>query len=459
MTPNELDALLASQQEYYLSGATRDIAFRKKSLLKLRDQLKYYEAELLDALYQDLHKSEFEAFITEVGLVYVEIKHQLRLISRMSRPQRVSRSLFTINGRSRVIYEPYGLTLIVSPWNYPINLTLIPLVGAIAAGNVVVLKVSPDAPHVNRVLQKILSSSFSSNHVQMVQGHREVNTMLFERKWNHIFLTGSPDMGRVAMTAAAKYLTPITLELGGKSPCIVDQDANIEMAAKRIVFGKLVNSGQTCIAPDYLFVHKSVKVPLLQAMQRYVKQFFGDNPMENSQYPHIVSPKAMSRLVPYLSQGSIVFGGHYDIERRIIEPTLIENLSPDSELFTREIFGPIMPVMEFDDIHEVIDYVNQREKPLAFYYFSQSRSRTRYLLSRTTSGGVCVNDTLMHIVNPYLPFGGVQNSGLGHYHGKYSYECFSHARSVFHSSTIVDFWFKYPPFSKKWTTILKQLMK
>lgn len=458
MDESLLKNLMEGQRQYFLSGETRDPKFLKRCLTGLCQSLRRHESELLQALHADLNKSPFEAFTCELGLVYKEISHQKRLISRYSRPQRVPRSLLTLNGRSRILYEPYGQTLIVSPWNYPVNLTLIPLVGAVAAGNVVVLKVSPDSPHTNRVLAEIQNESFSSSHVAMVEGHREVNTMLFDQKWNHIFLTGSPEMGRVAMTAAARHLTPVTLELGGKSPCIVFQDADIRAAAKKIVFGKLVNSGQTCIAPDYLLVHRSVKDRLVQEIRCWAARLYGEDPIRNPQYPHIVNDKAMTRLVSYLGDGHILMGGRYDLERRAIEPTLIDAVREDSPLLSREIFGPILPVIEFDTEEQIYSWLSEREKPLALYCFTSSRRRALRLLRHTSSGGACVNDTLMHIVNPRLPFGGVQNSGIGRYHGRYSFECFSHVRSVFCSGPI-DIWFKYPPFTDFRTAIVKKFMR
>lgn len=451
--------IVSAQRQYFAAGNTRDWHFRQNRLLALRQKVIESSQLIVSALEQDLHKSEFEAYTTEIGILLTEIKDQLRLLPRMSHPQRVRPSLFTINGQSRLVYEPYGLTLIVSPWNYPFHLCMVPLVGAVAAGNTVVMKLSPDSPHTNAVVRSIVQSVFDPAHVCVVEGHRQVNEILFNQKWNHIFLTGSPALGQVAMAAAAQYLTPITLELGGKSPCIVDADADIEMAAKRIVFGKCINSGQTCIAPDYLMVHRSVREPLLAAMRRQVLKFFGTDPQQSPHYPRIVNDKAMERLIPYLQEGRVLMGGHYDRADRYIEFTVIDQLSPEAELLNREIFGPILPLLEFDHIDQVVEYLSTREKPLAFYYFTRSRKRARQLIAQTSSGGACINDTLMHIVNPHLPFGGVQNSGIGRYHGRYSYETFSHQRAVLTTSSQIDFWFKYPPFSDFWTRVVKRVMR
>lgn len=455
----ELITKIECQRAFFASGATLDWQYRRAHLKRLYHSIESHRADIDSALFADLHKSPFESFACETGMVLTELSHQIKLCRTMRRPQRVARSIFTINGRSRILYEPYGVTLIVSPWNYPFHLALLPLCGAIAAGNVVILKLSPDASATNAIVRTIVEECFAPNYVLVVEGHRETNTLLFDQRWNHIFLTGSPDLGRIAMASAARNLTPVTLELGGKSPCIVDSDADIEMSAKRIVYGKLINAGQTCIAPDYLLVHQSVKKPLMEAMQRYIAKFYGPDTRLSSQYPRIVNDKAMERLVHAMQQGTVIFGGGYDLAERFIEPTCIDNLPPDAELLTREIFGPIFPVLTFESIDEVVQYVNSREKPLAFYYFTRSRKRARFLLSHTTSGGACVNDTLMHITNPHMPFGGVENSGLGGYHGKYSYSTFSHQRSVFSSSLCFDFWFKYPPFKDFWSQAIRKLMR
>lgn len=438
----KLQSAIEAQKAYFASGATLDWRQRRDQLKRLRKTVMGHREAINKALYADLHKSTMEAFTTETMMVLSEIGHQLKCLRRFHRPQRVGLSLFTLAGKSRLIYEPYGVTLIVSPWNYPFHLSVLPLIGAIAAGNTVVLKLSPQSPHTNAVVRQILAAVFTPEQVYVVEGHREVNSFLFEQRWNHIFLTGSPDLGKVAMQSAARYLTPVTLELGGKSPCIVDADADIKKAARSIVHGKLTNAGQTCIAPDYLLVHSSIKEELIQAIAQYIVQAYGSDLMQSEKYPRIISDKAMQRLVPLLSEGTCRIGGHYDMEARYIEPTILEQVPDDSELLTREIFGPIFPLITFDKIEEVIDYVNKREKPLAFYYFTQNKRKARYVLHHTSSGGACINETLMHITNPHMPFGGVENSGLGNYHGRFSYQTFSHQRSVYISRRW-DYWFLY----------------
>lgn len=458
MQQSELLSAIEAQRAFFASGATRDWRKRKHVLNELRDAIVAAIPAIDEAVHADLHKSPFEVYATETGMVLTEIKHQLRCVHRYRKPRPVAPSLFTLAGASRLVYEPYGVTLIVSPWNYPFHLSVLPMVGAVASGNTVVMKLSPQSPHTNGVIRSIVEKVFPPEWVLVVEGHREVNAFLFEQRWNHIFLTGSPELGKVAMASAARYLTPVTLELGGKSPCIVDEDADIALAAKRIVYGKLINSGQTCIAPDYLMVHSKVKDSLLASLQASIRRFFGDDLLHAPQYPHIVSDKAMQRLVPLLKDGDCVMGGRYDMGERFIEPTVLEHVGADSPLLTREIFGPIFPLMTFDHIDEVIAYVNQREKPLAFYYFSKSRRKAAYLISRTSSGGACVNDTLMHITNPHMPFGGVENSGLGNYHGRFSYATFTHQRSVYIGRRL-DYWFKYPPFTEGWTRFIRRFMR
>ena len=452
-----IEHLLKQQKVFFATGKTKDINYRKYHLRKLYDELKRNEKEISKALYSDLHKSEYESYITEIGLVKNEIKHHLKLIDRYSKPQYVPGSLFVINGKSRIYYEPYGLTLIVSPWNYPFHLAMMPLIGAVAAGNCVVLKLSPDSPATNMVTRKVLENVFSNEHVAVVEGHREVNECLFSQPFDHIFLTGSPQLGKVAMKAAANHLAKVTLELGGKSPCIIDKDANIEMATKRVAFGKVINSGQTCIAPDYIYIHKDVKQQFVDLFAKNIENFYPGGIEQSVEYPHIVSDKAMRRLVALLDCGTVIYGGKYDFNTRFFHPTLMENVSPQSELMQNEIFGPIFPIYEFEDINEVIKFVTSRPKPLALYYFTQSNHRAERMLMQTSSGGVCINDVLMHIVNHNLPFGGVQNSGIGNYHGKFSYETFSHKKAVLKTSTLIDFFVKYPPFGKERIKWIKKI--
>lgn len=449
------------QRAFFASGATLDWRYRMNKLRMLRSAVKSELHAVAEALHSDLNKSLFESFSTELMIVLGEMNQQLKWCRRFRKPRRVPSSLLSLTGSSWVQYQPHGLTLIVSPWNYPFHLALMPLVGAVAAGNVVTLKLSPDAPATNQIIRKIVSAVFTEQEVLVLEGHRDVNALLFEQKWDHIFLTGSPELGKIAMASAAKYLTPVTLELGGKSPCIVDAGANLAIAAKRVAFGKCINAGQTCIAPDYLLVHNSVKQRFVEELKRQLQQFYPEGQLSADYYPHIVNDKSMKRLVGYVEElkssgARILVGGEYDIQRRCMAFTVVENVPHDHELLQREVFGPIFPLLTFDRLDEVAAYINKGEKPLALYYFGDKKN-ARKVLRATTSGGACVNDTLMHIVNHNLPFGGAQNSGIGNYHGKYSYITFSHQRAVFRSSLCCDMWFRYPSYFVQFGNLLKKV--
>lgn len=459
---NDIVRKIEQQRAFFSSGATLDWRWRVAKLNKLKSVLKSELYNVSEALHEDLNKSLPEAFTTELLIVMGELNQQIKLCRHFRKPQRVPASLLSCTGSSWIQYQPYGVTLIVSPWNYPFHLALMPLVGAIASGNVVTLKLSPDAASTNRAIRKIVSAVFTEQEVLVLEGHRDVNALLFEQRWDHIFLTGSPELGKLAMASASRYLTPVTLELGGKSPCIVDSDADVALAAKRVVFGKCINAGQTCIAPDYLLVHQNVKDRLLVEIGNVVSRFYPDGQLNAPYYPHIVSEKAMDRLVGYVESlqavgARVLLGGGYDSEHRCMELTVVENVPADHELLNREIFGPILPLISFEAIEDAVAYVAMREKPLALYYFGGKKGAD-VVLKTTSSGGACVNDTLMHIVNHNLPFGGVQNSGIGNYHGKYSYLTFSHQRAVFRSSRVLDIPIRYPSTFGKLEKLLNKLL-
>jgi len=440
---------LQQMRQYFNSQRTKDVSFRIQSLQTLYKQIKLHEQDIIQALHEDLHKSPFEAFSTEIGLVLKEIKLHIKHIKQWQRPEKKLTPFLFFPSKSNIFKEPYGLALIIAPWNYPFQLLFSPLVGAISAGNCVVLKTSPSAPATAKVMDSIISACFSPDYVSIFHGNREMNQLLLSQRFDYIFYTGSPAVGKVVMKAAAEHLTPITLELGGKSPCIVDKNADIRTAARRIMWGKTINAGQTCIAPDYLFVHKSIKNTFITALQEAVHMMFGDNPQAAPDYPRIVSPTAMQRLIGYIDKGNIVFGGRYDLADKYIEPTVVDNLTADAGLLSEEIFGPIFPLMTFDDIQEVITYINEREKPLALYFFSKDKQAVHKILGQTSSGGICINDTIIHVANHRLPFGGVGNSGMGAYHGKYSFDTFTHKKATVVSSFSVDFPIKYPPYKGK----------
>ena len=431
------------QQQYFLSGATLALPFRKQALRKLFQAMKQYEQPLAEALWTDLHKSYEEAYLTELSIVYGEIHNHLRHLSRWARAERKSSPLAIMPASSRIIKEPLGNTLIIAPWNYPVQLLLNPLVGAISAGCTAMLKPSPYVPNVSRVLTELIRNTFPAEYIAIVEGNREINKMLLAERWDMIFFTGSPALGKMVMEAAAKHLTPVVLELGGKSPCIIDKTANLSVAAKRIAWGKALNAGQTCIAPDYLMIHEDVKDKFLKLLVKEWKHLLTKNPQEAKHFVRIVNDKALDRLIGYLNDGTVYHGGRYDKSERFLEPTILTNVSPDAPVMQEEIFGPIFPVLTFKHIDDVISFVTKREKPLALYYFGTDDKK---ILRHTSSGGTCINDVIMHIVNHKTPFGGVGNSGMGAYHGKDSFLTFSHRRSVIKTPTWVDMPFRYMPY-------------
>ena len=440
-----IDRIILAQRDYFRSGATRDIQWRRDRLKDFSRGLKKWEKPLCDALWDDLHKSYEEAFMTEIGLVYGEIADAWRHVKKWARRQSRPTPLTVMPSTSHLVHEPLGCTLIVSPWNYPVQLLLNPLVGSIAAGCTALLKPSPYVPNVSRVIGEMIADTFDVRYIAVVQGNREVNSYLFSQRFDLVFFTGSPALGKKVMEAQSRFLTPLVLELGGKSPCIVDKDANLKVAARRIVWGKCLNSGQTCIAPDYLFLHEDIKDDFVREFRSELEALYPDGTQNSKHFVHIVRDAAFNRLTAYLSEGDILCGGHYDKDSRWIEPTLLGNVSPDAAVMQEEIFGPVFPVMTFRDRNEVLSFVNGREKPLAFYYFGNSAAAWD-IIGRTSSGGACINDTIMHIANPKVPFGGVGNSGMGSYHSERSFLAFSHERAVIKSPRTLDVPFRYMPY-------------
>ncbi len=440
----EIEQIVARQRAFFALGKTLDYAFRKQMLQQLDAAIHNYEKALTDALWTDLHKSYEEAYLTEISIVYGEIRNHLRHLRQWMRPIRKPSPLSIFPARSKVITEPLGNALIIAPWNYPVQLLLNPLVGAISSGCTAMLKPSPYTPHVSAVLTEMVRESFGNEYIGIVEGHRDVNAALLEQRWDLIFFTGSPDLGKKVMLAASQYLTPVVLELGGKSPCIIDKDANLATAAKRVAWGKALNAGQTCIAPDYLLIHKDVQTEFLQLLKTEFEHLLGKDPRQSKHFVRIVSDRAFERLSGYLRDGTIYYGSKTDPKERYFSPTILTDVRPDAPVMQEEIFGPIFPVLSFGDIQEAIDFVRQREKPLALYYFGKQDKR---VLKHTTSGGTCINDTIMHIVNDHIPFGGVGNSGMGAYHGIDSYLVFSHRRAVVKTPTWIDLPFRYMPYS------------
>lgn len=448
------------QREYFSTGETKDINFRIEKLKKLRDVLKSEEEKVFEALKKDLMKSSFESYVTEVAMVYDEINMHIKNIKKWSKKRRVKTPLVQFPAKSFIQLEPYGVVLIIGPFNYPFMLTMDPLIGAITAGNTAVIKPSESAPETSKILKEILEKVFDEKYVLHVNSERgkEVVEELLKEKFDYIFFTGSATVGKIVMKAASQYLTPVTLELGGKSPCIIDKDCKLELAARRIVWGKLLNSGQTCVAPDYLYVHKDIEEEFIKKLEEEIKNQFGDNPLESKDYSKMVNEREFNRVLSYIDKEKLVFGGNYNRKTFQIEPTILKNVTWNDPVMEREIFGPIFPILPFENLDEVIRLVNSKDKPLAIYYFSEDKNKIEKVLNSTSSGGVTINDTLVHVSSSYLPFGGVGNSGMGEYHGKYSFDLFSNKKGIMNRKTFLDLKIRYAPFQNK-LTIVKKIMK
>ncbi len=440
------------------AGRSRPIEWRRTQLKRLKALLREQADELVAALQADLGKPTLEAFTTDVAVVGQECDLALKNLTRWMRPERVATPISQMPGRARLVRDPLGVVLIIAPWNYPVQLLLSPLVGALAAGNCAVLKPSELTPHTSAALARWVSSYLDPDCIALVEGAVEETAALLEQRFDHIFYTGNAQVGRVIMQAAARNLTPVTLELGGKSPCIVDRDADLPVAARRIAWGKFLNAGQTCIAPDYVLVHESREAELLEQLSSAVTEFYGEDPSQTADYGRIVNQRHHRRLTALLSDGEVVIGGQADEQTRYLAPTILRNPRLDSALMNEEIFGPILPVLTVKDLDEALDFVNQRDKPLALYLFSRSARAERATVERTSSGGVCVNGVLWHIANPALPFGGVGPSGMGAYHGRASFETFSHRKAVVKKPTWLDLKMIYPPYGKRMTQLVKRML-
>ncbi|MFF3922702.1 aldehyde dehydrogenase [Paenibacillus lactis] len=458
MIVNEsIPSLVSSQKQFFLKGFTKEPEFRIRQLTRLREVIVARESEVIQALRQDLNKSEQEAYTTEIGIVYKELSHILKNIKRWSKPERVKTALTHVGSKGMIYREPYGSVLIIAPWNYPWQLAISPLIGALAAGNTAVVKPSELTPAVSALITSILEETFPPEYVASIEGGPEVSTVLLEQPLDYIFFTGSVNVGKIVMEAAAKRLTSLTLELGGKSPCIVHEDAPLKLTASRIAFGKFTNAGQTCVAPDYVLVHSRVKEPFIAYLKEAIIEFYGPEPLNNPDYGRIVSQKHFNRLAGFLDNGHLRHGGKADKDKLCIEPTVLDQVTWDMPVMEEEIFGPICPILTYDDMNEAIRAIQSRPKPLAFYLFTENEDLQEHVLSSVSFGGGCVNDTLMHLATPYLPFGGVGESGMGSYHGQYSFYTFSHMKSVLKQTNRFDFKFRYP--SKNGLGILKKLLK
>lgn len=450
--------IFQTQTEYYKSGKTKSIADRVKILKNLRKVIVDNEEKIYTALKADLSKSKFESYATEIGFVLDEISTHIKYLRNWCIPKRVGTPITNFPASSYITYEPLGNVLIISPWNYPFQLTINPLIGAISAGNTAIIKPSEISSNTTNIIAELINGNFHPGLIKVIKGDKNTTQALLKLKFDHIFFTGSSRVGKIVMKAAAENLIPVTLELGGKCPCIVDDNINIKLAARRIIWGKLVNAGQTCISPDYLLVKTNIKEKLIEEMKRVILGFYGKKIEESDDYPRIISKPNVERLAALLENQEVVFGGDYNLETRFFEPTIIDNVNPEDPVMAQEIFGPILPIITYKKLEEVVDFVNNRPKPLALYFFSNCTRLQKRILNEISAGGVTINDTIMHYTNNRLPFGGVGNSGNGNYHGEHSFLTFSNVKPVVYRKTWLDIPIRYVPFGSK-LRILKFLMR
>ncbi len=454
----EIQELVKKQRKYFRSGATLSYASRMEALERIRLGLDKYEQKLCDALYQDLHKSPSESRMAELGMTRAELSYCIRHLAGWMRREHVKTGLANFPGKSFTIAEPYGVTLVMAPWNYPVLLCLEPLIDAVAAGNCVILKPSAYAPHVSSVLAKLIGDYFLPEHITVVEGGRAENNALLEQRFDHIFFTGSTSVGKVVLEKAARYVTPVTLELGGKSPCIVDKTANVKLAARRILFGKILNSGQTCVAPDYLLVHSDVKEALFAAMKKELARMLGDKPLEEEEYPRMVNRKHYERVMGLIKGEHVIVGGYGNPDTLQIAPTILDAVTLDAPVMQEEIFGPVLPTLTFQTKEEVLGIIRHFEKPLACYLFTTDKKMERWLLTHVSFGGGCINDTIVHLATSEMGFGGVGGSGMGSYHGKAGFETFSHRKSVIKRGRI-DLPMRYHPYREWKDAVVRCVMR
>ena len=459
MTKSEIASIVEAQRKYYGSHATLPVKVRIEALQKLKAAVKAYEQEIAEAIKSDLGKSASESYMCETGLVLSEISFMLKHIRSYAKEKNVLTPLPQFASRSYKKPMPYGVTLIMSPWNYPVLLTLGPLCNALAAGNTAVVKPSAYSPATSAVLKKLIEQTFSPEYVAVITGGREENSFLLDEKFDYIFFTGSKEVGKLVLSKAAVHLTPVTLELGGKSPCIVDKSANLKLAAKRIVFGKYLNCGQTCVAPDYILCHASVKEEFLKYVNEEIKKQYGVDYRNNELYGKIINEKHFDRVSGLIDELKVYCGGNSCKELLKIEPTVMNNITWDDAVMKEEIFGPIMPVLEFKDIEEVISIVNSHDKPLALYVFASDKKVIKKVTSECAYGGGCVNDTIIHLATSYMGFGGVGESGMGAYHGKTGFDTFSHYKSMVDKKTWIDLPMRYQPYNKFSDMLIKMFLK
>lgn len=456
----DISTIYLQQKEFFDGGKTGSVPFRKEQLRKLKEAILAHEEQINAALYKDLRKSEYESFGSEIGQVIKEIDFILKNLDRWAMPQSVPTPMMFLPSSSRIYRDPLGIVLIIAPWNYPLLLTLSPLISAIAGGNTAVIKPSEESQHTALIIEKIITSIFSPSYVHVVQGigGEIIPAMMESVRFDHVFFTGSTFVGQKIMEMAAKKLVPVTLELGGKSPCIVDLSANLDYAAKKIIWSKLMNAGQTCVAPDYVLVHHSIKAALMQKMMDNIKKMLGDDPQQSEDLGRIISQKRFQKLKSYLGQGKVVAGGRSDENDLYIEPTILEDVNMNDTVMQEEIFGPVLPVITYQRREEVVDWVEKNPFPLSLYIYADDAAVQEFYISRIRFGGCCINNGIIHLGNPHLPFGGVGYSGIGQYHGKFGFEAFTRPKSVLHSRSWFDVPVWYAPFKGK-AALLKKIFK
>lgn len=445
----DIKEILKKQRDFFNSGRTLSIGFRLKSLKKLRSVVLEYEDLILDALKKDVGKSAFEGYVTEVHQVKSELNYHISRLRKWARPEKARTPLLHLFSKSCITSRPYGVVLVISPWNFPFNLAFIPLIGAISGGNCILLKPSSFSPETTAVMREIIGKSFSPEHVTMVDGGRDVNKKILEFRYDYIFFTGGKETGRIVMEKASKYLTPLTLELGGKCPCIVDAEAHLESSARRIVWGKFLNVGQMCLAPDYLLVDRKIKDEFVERLKQTITKFYGENPRNSPDYGRIINKRHFDRIVALLEDVKVIFGGESDRNELYIAPTLIDEVSLSDKIMEEEIFGPLLPIIHYETLDEAIEIVKKLPVPLACYFFSRNRKKREFILRNIEAGGICINDTVIHFDNKYLPFGGKGESGLGRYHGRASFDTFTYRQSIMIRNNKREIGLRYPPFKDR----------
>ena len=446
---NEYTSLLKQQKETYLNGVTKPIDFRKEQLKNLKTLLKENEEVLTDAVHMDFKKPAFETFGTEIGLIIGEINYALKNLDDWLAPEKVPTSLVNFPSENYILKEPYGSVLIIAPWNYPVQLSLLPLVGALAAGNTAIIKPSELTPHTSSALSDLITLYFPSDIVAVCEGGVETSSTLLELDFDYIFFTGSTRAGKIIMQKAASRLIPVTLELGGKTPCIVDETADLEISAKRIAWGKFLNAGQTCVAPDYLLVHPSIKEEFLKELKSAITSLYGEDPEQSEDYPRIINEDHFNRLSSFLGDGEVAFGGQKNAEANYIAPTILDEITWNDSIMQDEVFGPILPVLTYSDLKDAVTQIRNAPRPLALYIFTNDEDTEKYFLEHVSFGGGAINDTIAHLGNHHLSFGGVGSSGFGSYHGKASFDSFSHQKSIMKKSFLVDIPIRYAPYDGK----------